>query len=276
MALNAVCEAAPPLFCVHAGFGTVFDYQPLARALQDRRTVHAIPCRSLGNPGYRDRSLEQMADDYCAMVRQVQPAGPYHLLGWSLGGSLAALIAARLEGQGQTVGFLGLVDPFVPAGDAAGSPSWWDDFRLFVSQMLPLARIEDLADIDASVPPRADLLAAALGREASRQGPGGPSGHACMDGADLAQAFLTTLHLKHLALQAQALAPVQAAASLWWSDETAAGHRLRLAQQLRQEGAEKAERAEGAVIRADHYAIMRNEGLTAEILDALALEYALD
>lgn len=32
----------------------------------------------------------------------------------------------------------------------------------------------------------------------------------------------------------------------------------------------------GAVIRADHYAIMRNEGLTAEILDALALEYALD
>lgn len=94
-----------------------------------------------------------------------------------------------------------------------------------------------------------------------------------MDGADLAQAFLTTLHLKHLALQAQALAPVQAAASLWWSDETAAGHRLRLAHQLRQEGAE---RAEGAVIRADHYAIMRNEGLTAEILDALALEYALD
>ena len=172
MALNAVCEAAPPLFCVHAGFGTVFDYQPLARALQDRRTVHAIPCRSLGDPGYRDRSLEQMADDYCAMVRQVQPAGPYHLLGWSLGGSLAALIAARLEGQGQTVGFLGLVDPFVPAGDAAGSPSWWDDFRLFVSQMLPLARIEDLADIDASVPPRADLLAAALGREAARQGPG--------------------------------------------------------------------------------------------------------
>ena len=36
------------------------------------------------------------------------------------------------------------------------------------------------------------------------------------------------------------------------------------------------DRAEGTVIRADHYAIMRNEGLTAEILDALALEYALD
>ncbi|WP_418515016.1 non-ribosomal peptide synthase/polyketide synthase [Delftia sp. PS-11] len=269
VALNAVCEAAPPLFCVHAGFGTVFDYQPLARALQDQRTVHAIPCRSLSDPGYRDRSLEQMADDYCAMVRQVQPAGPYHLLGWSLGGSLAALIAARLEGQGQTVGFLGLVDPFVPAGDAAESPSWWDDFRLFVSQMLPLVRIEDLADIDASVPPRADLLAAALGREVSRQGPGIPSGHACMDGADLAQAFLTTLHLKHLALQAQALVPVQAAASLWWSDETAAGHRLRLVNQLRQEG------GQGAEICTSHYAIMRNEELTAAVLEGLALEYAL-
>ena len=97
-----------------------------------------------------------------------------------------------------------------------------------------------------------------------------------MDGADLAQAFLTTLHLKHLALQAHVLVPVQAAVSLWWSDETAAGHRLRLVNQLRQQGAERVESAEGAVIRADHYAIMRNEGLTAEILDALALEYALD
>src|SRR2546430_7943023 len=46
----------------------------------------------------------------------------------------------------RSVGFLGLVDPFVPAGDAAGSPSWWDDFQLFVSQMLPLARIEDRSE----------------------------------------------------------------------------------------------------------------------------------
>ena len=44
----------------------------------------------------------------------MQPEGPYHLIGWSLGGTLAAMIAARLEADAQTVAFLGLIDPFIP------------------------------------------------------------------------------------------------------------------------------------------------------------------
>ncbi|MGS9102424.1 thioesterase domain-containing protein, partial [Salmonella enterica subsp. enterica serovar Infantis] len=39
-----------------------------------------------------------------------QPNGPYYLLGYSLGGTLAQGIAARLRARGETVAFLGLLD----------------------------------------------------------------------------------------------------------------------------------------------------------------------
>ena len=80
--LNGGQGDAAPLFCVHAGMGTLFDYQPLARALDGGRAVHGLPFRMLDDPAHRDVSLAQMARDYCAMIRARQPQGPYHLLGW--------------------------------------------------------------------------------------------------------------------------------------------------------------------------------------------------
>ncbi|MFT4503392.1 thioesterase domain-containing protein [Caballeronia sp. 15711] len=41
-----------------------------------------------------------------------QPAGPYHLLGWSFGAVAAHAMAARLQQQGHTVTYLGLLDDF--------------------------------------------------------------------------------------------------------------------------------------------------------------------
>nr|WP_245213874.1 alpha/beta fold hydrolase [Pseudomonas aeruginosa] len=114
LALNAAVDGCPPLFCVHAGFGTVFDYEPLARRLNGRRSVLAIQARSLLDPNWRDASLQRMAEDYVALIRQRQAEGPYHLLGWSLGGTLGMLMAAELERQGQQVAFLGLLDSYVP------------------------------------------------------------------------------------------------------------------------------------------------------------------
>ncbi|MGC7978442.1 thioesterase domain-containing protein, partial [Salmonella enterica] len=43
-----------------------------------------------------------------------QPHGPYYLLGYSLGGTLAQGIAARLRARGETVAFLGLLDTWPP------------------------------------------------------------------------------------------------------------------------------------------------------------------
>ncbi len=69
----------------------------------------------------------------------MQPEGPYHLIGWSLGGTLAAMIAARLEADAQTVAFLGLIDPFIPNIDEPDVDDWLRDFSDFVSVLFPNA-----------------------------------------------------------------------------------------------------------------------------------------
>jgi enterobactin synthetase component F len=43
-----------------------------------------------------------------------QPHGPYYLFGYSLGGTLAQGIAARLRQRGEAVAFLGLLDTWPP------------------------------------------------------------------------------------------------------------------------------------------------------------------
>jgi enterobactin synthetase component F len=44
----------------------------------------------------------------------VQPHGSYHFIGYSLGGTLAQGIAARLQARGEEVAFLGLLDTYPP------------------------------------------------------------------------------------------------------------------------------------------------------------------
>ena len=170
LALNAAVDGCPPLFCVHAGFGTVFDYEPLARRLNGRRSVLAIQARSLLDPNWRDVSLQRMAEDYVALIRQRQAEGPYHLLGWSLGGTLGMLMAAELERQGQQVAFLGLLDSYVPGTEAPAADDWREDLLDFLSVSAGLKPVRHWppgwSNATTSAPPSPSALASARpGRE---------------------------------------------------------------------------------------------------------------
>ncbi|MEV7184250.1 amino acid adenylation domain-containing protein [Kitasatospora sp. NPDC093102] len=102
----------PPLFCVHPGLGIGWVYSGLARSLDDR-PLYALQARGLrGDDDRLPASVEEMAEEYLARIRAVQPEGPYHLLGWSFGGVVAQAIAAGLEAAGERVALLTLLDAY--------------------------------------------------------------------------------------------------------------------------------------------------------------------
>ncbi|WP_246238004.1 alpha/beta fold hydrolase, partial [Pseudomonas akapageensis] len=222
--LNQAAAGAPRLFCVHPGGGTLFGYYPLARALEATWQVDGLLCRSFIEPTWRDSSLAQMAHDYVQSIRQAQPQGPYHLLGWSLGGALAVEMARLLREAGESVAFLGLVDPFVPGlGDAAGDAGETDldsGFARYLAELfgdVPLTAIEDrIAEERLGGCSDAGLIEAVLAWAVAQSRGDAPR----IEQSDIAQGFAVMRHLNGLTttctLQSCDVAPL-----CWWSSEVA-------------------------------------------------------
>ncbi|MDU9390191.1 non-ribosomal peptide synthetase [Pseudomonas sp. zfem002] len=120
--MNAHDGAEPPLFCLPPGGGAVYSYYPLAGYLGAARRVVGVVNRNYVVPGWFDESWEGMIGYYVEQIRATQAQGPYHLLGWSLGGALAMDVAHALEQAGQEVAFLGLVDTSLPVEDNVFAP----------------------------------------------------------------------------------------------------------------------------------------------------------
>jgi amino acid adenylation domain-containing protein/non-ribosomal peptide synthase protein (TIGR01720 family) len=102
------------LFCLHPASGSVLCYAELAKGLEPPRAVYGlqVPEAAAGEPPAA--ALEEIAARYLALVRQLQPAGPYLLLGWSMGGVLAFEMARQLRRRGERVELLALLDTVAP------------------------------------------------------------------------------------------------------------------------------------------------------------------
>jgi nonribosomal peptide synthetase DhbF len=106
-----------PLFCVHPAAGVGWEYAALVPYLAEDRGLYALQARGFGDPDALPGSVEEIAEDYVRLIREVRAAGPYHLLGWSFGGAVVHAMATRLRARGETVGLLAILDwyPFDPA-----------------------------------------------------------------------------------------------------------------------------------------------------------------
>ncbi len=111
--------------------------EPLLRRLP--RHVRVLGLERRFYPG-SPRSLEALVEAYLAKVRHYQACGPWHLAGWSMGGTLAFEAARQLAAQDQEVALLGLIDSPPPSASTCQ--------RLYDESVVGLGRLVAVTDGD--------------------------------------------------------------------------------------------------------------------------------
>ncbi|EPS2039825.1 enterobactin non-ribosomal peptide synthetase EntF [Citrobacter sp. TSA-1] len=104
----------PTLFCFHPASGFAWQFSVLSRYLSPQWSIIGIQSPRPDGPMQTAENLDAVCEHHLATLLSQQPHGPYYLLGYSLGGTLAQGIAARLHARGETVAFLGLLDTWPP------------------------------------------------------------------------------------------------------------------------------------------------------------------
>ncbi|MCY7894549.1 amino acid adenylation domain-containing protein [Bacillus vallismortis] len=102
----------PPLFCVHPAGGLSWCYAGLMTNVGTDYPIYGLQARGIGQREELPETLDDMAADYIEQIRTVQPKGPYHLLGWSLGGNVIQAMATQLQNQGEEISLLVMLDAY--------------------------------------------------------------------------------------------------------------------------------------------------------------------
>ena len=159
-----------PVFFVHPVGGDVLCYLDLARELGPDRSVYALQAPD-PEPGRGPlATIESLAEHYLEAVRRVQPAGPYLLGGWSMGGLVAFEMARRLLGAGEAVAQVLLIDTYLAAAPGGPEPDLPARVELFARDLFGLTghALPPLDDAVWSLPGE-DLLRALFDRSVAAE-----------------------------------------------------------------------------------------------------------
>lgn len=110
------------LFCFHPASGFAWQYSGLLRYLSGSYSVIGLQSPRPGGVIASAADIDVACERHLATLRRHQPHGPYYLLGYSLGGTLAHGVATRLVEQCEKVSFLGLLDTWPPKGQDWSGP----------------------------------------------------------------------------------------------------------------------------------------------------------
>lgn len=103
-----------PMFICAGMFGNILNLRHLALHIGHDRPVYGLQAKGLFGSESPHESFEEMARDYLAELRSVQPVGPYSIAGFSGGGLVAYEMAHQLERDGETVSVVMLLDTPLP------------------------------------------------------------------------------------------------------------------------------------------------------------------
>ncbi len=119
----------PPVFFLHgAGGGNLWTYTNILPHLGPDQPAYGLESRGMrGLPEFT--GIEEMAANYIAEIRTVQPHGPYYVAGYCFGGNVAYEIARQLRMLGEEVAFVGLIDSAASNSGYQKLPWWKPEFH---------------------------------------------------------------------------------------------------------------------------------------------------
>ena len=144
-----------PVFVVHPIGGLSWCYSRLLPHIPKGHPVFGLQSSAYSDAGHRPESVRELAHAYISMIRQVRADGPYTLMGWSFGGTVAQEMAVALEELGESVPLLVLFDAVPSMGAEPGTVDEADLHDLVEQSIrgagglteLSTARIDQLTEI---------------------------------------------------------------------------------------------------------------------------------
>ena len=101
----------PAIYAVPGVFGNVVGFVDLSCELGSQQPFFGLQSIGLDGSQAPLASVEEMAKLYLGEIREIQPHGPYALIGVCFGSRVAYEMTRQLHDVGEEVGFLGLLDP---------------------------------------------------------------------------------------------------------------------------------------------------------------------
>ena len=110
-------DSQVPFFAVVSPGESALGYALLARHMGPEQTLYRLqgagPIISSSERPYTPTEMDELANEYIAAMRTVQPFGPYYLGGMCDGAHIALRMAQALEKRGEQVAMLAILDTWV-------------------------------------------------------------------------------------------------------------------------------------------------------------------
>ena len=115
--LPAVVQLRPgagetPVFIAHGLGGSAIDFYQVVKHIDTPHAIYGLQAKGIDGVEEPPDRIEDMARYSLDAVRQLQPHGPYLLIGFSLGGLVALEMAQQLLADGEAIGLLAMLDSY--------------------------------------------------------------------------------------------------------------------------------------------------------------------
>jgi acetoacetyl-CoA synthetase len=104
--------SAPPIFIAPGHGDNASELLELCDKIQSPRQIFGLQPRGLEGADEPHDRIEDIARDFLSAILEVQPHGPYNLVGFSFGGMVIFEIAHQLMHRSEKISFLGLLDAY--------------------------------------------------------------------------------------------------------------------------------------------------------------------